>query len=109
VELADEAQRQRQLPQPADSVLQCDHVGPDLTEVFRTALHGRSRLSGQPLPERGAGALDPAGENGFAPDEGPDQQMRVGRATTFAAEASDGAVGVRQRADEPAGEPDSRR
>ena len=87
VQLADEAERKRELLQPFHAVLQRGDIVADFAQVFRAALGSRTGLRGEQFAQRGLRALDAAGIDRFATDKRPNQHMGIGQPPSFAGEA----------------------
>ena len=81
-------------------MLQRDDVVGDLAEVVGAAIDVGAGLSREQLPERRLGALDAAGEYGFAAHEGADQEVRVRQSTSLASKPANGAVRIGEGPDQ---------
>jgi len=88
------------------TVFQSRHIVTDFAQVFRAAFWNSTRLGGQQFAQRRLCAFDPAGVNGFPPDEGPDEQVRVGKLSPFSRQPPEQAISLGQDSDQP-GRPDS--
>ena len=82
------ANAKRQRFEPDNAVFQGDNVIADFTQVFRAAIHHRTRLRRQQLAECGLSALDLARQNGLTLHEGTHQDVRIGQPSTFAGQLS---------------------
>lgn len=78
VKLSNEPQRERQVPEPFDPVLERRDVVAHLSEVVRASRDGCAGLGRQQLAQGCLGALDPTGEDRLPPQERPDQEVWVG-------------------------------
>lgn len=108
VKLADQAERERQLLEPGDSILERDHVVRHLSKVVGAAVDDGSGFRREQLAECRLGTLDPAREHGLAADEGPNQEVWVGETASLARQAADGAIGIRERSNQTLSEFDPR-
>ena len=95
------ANAKRQLFEPDNAVFQSDNVIADFPEVFRAAVHHRTRFRRQQLAECGLSALDLARQNGLTLHKGTHQDVWIGQPSTFAGQLSNQPIGIRKHADEP--------
>jgi hypothetical protein len=65
-------------------MLKSHYVIANFSKILGTSIHDRSRLSGKQLTQAGLCAFNLARQNSFTLDERPDQDMRIGKPTTFA-------------------------
>jgi len=100
MKLAHEAQGQGETLERLDPMIQGADIVRHLAQILRAAFHAGAGFGGEQFTERGLGAFDAAREHGFAADERPDEQVRVGQPFTFAGEPAQEPVGIRERADQ---------
>lgn len=109
MQLAHQAQGQRQALEPAQTVLHGRDVIGHFAEVFGAPIHCRSRLRGEQFSERRLRALDFARQHRFAREEGADEEVRVGQAPALPWQPANEPVGVGEGPDEGAAPRDRRR
>src|SRR5665648_633703 len=92
--LADQTQRQRELGEPGESVLQRDYVVANLAQVIALALCcGGTGLVDEQLRERRHRALDARREHCLLAEVRGDQNVWIGEQATQPSELAQGAVG----------------
>ena len=94
VDLPDQAQAERQRPQPLQAVLQRPHVVVHLTHVRRVVKQGKLHgLIGVEVRERRPRAFNLGGKDGLAVHKGRDQDVGIGQCRPQASQSAQSLVG----------------
>ena len=98
VDLADQAERERQLAKPIQAVVHRVDVADDLVDVLRQPAPSRTglELDREQILERALRPLDLRAEHSLAPDVHVDEEVRVRNGLDDAVQATDGLIGPGQ-------------
>ena len=96
VDFTNQANRQRQLLEPAQPVVHGPNVVDDLRDVRRGAVAEHSRLDGQQVLEGALRSLNLAREHGLLADVHVDEQVRVRKRLDRSVKTTQCPVGLRQ-------------
>jgi hypothetical protein len=95
VQLAGEPDAQREFVKLGNSMFQRNDIVSNFAQVFRATINSSSCFGSQQFSQRGLSAFDPARQNGFTPDEGMKENVRVGQPPAIASKSTNEAIRMR--------------